>query len=663
MGSRFRNLAINFIAHRSALILCGIFLIVGVVVVDDYGLSQDDKIQRAIAFTTVKYVVLGDDFLLQSWNRYYPVVFELLLMFFEYILGLEDSFSIYLSRHLLTHLFFLISGFCCYLLVHRLFNDRLLALLALLLFLLHPRIYAHSFINTKDLPFLSMFMIALFLIDLGFRKGTARAFLLCGVGIGILTNIRILGVMLFAAVLVMQFFDFFHSIEWEERKHVLITTLKFALAYVLTTYAIWPYLWSDPVGHFIESFTRMAHYPNVVSELFQGRWLLSTDLPFHYIPTWFSITTPPVTLLFGIIGMVSTFSRAITRPDDILRNTSLRFRFLLVACFILPVLAVVLLHSILYDGWRQMYFLYAPFLMLAVFGLHDLASFFKLKPLRAGIYGLIGTSVCATVVSMILIHPFQQIYFNFLVDRTTPGYLGTQYEMDYWGSSSLHALKDLLALYPSSNIYTTQYFVLHNRAILPKADRERIFVATGLDHDSANFSFGGYLPEKMQEFFIPLKVHKYSIYNSDHLSVAKLSLSRTGEAAVDAWRKTYLSAVLRDPIFSSNFDVYFNETSRMLTYIKESCRADDIIPTFLLQVFPADPNDLPDEFRQYGYGSYDFFFREHGVIFDGKCVVTINLPKWKITRIRTGQYLSYPPSLRVSLFRKVWSGDIPFLFR
>ena len=206
-GSRFRTVAVSFMTHRGALIVCGLFLIVGVVVLDDYGISPDDGWQRTLAISAAEYVMGNYDPYLDSWERNYGVAFELSLLFFERILGLEDSRSIYLSRHLLTHMFFLAGGFFCYLLAIRLFNNRLLACFALLLFLLHPRMYAHSFFNSKDIPFLSMFMIALFLIDRGFRKETAGAFLLCGVGIGLLTNIRILGVMLFAAVLAMRACD------------------------------------------------------------------------------------------------------------------------------------------------------------------------------------------------------------------------------------------------------------------------------------------------------------------------------------------------------------------------------------------------------------------------------------------------------------------------
>ncbi len=626
--------------HHSALIIvCVLFLIVGVVVLDDYGISVDEVMQRGLGILAAEYVMGNNAIYLDSWTRNYGVAFELSLVFFERILGLEDSRSIYLSRHLLTHMFFLAGGFFCYLLAIRLFNNRLLACFALLLFLLHPRMYAHSFFNTKDIPFLSMFMIALFLIDRGFRKGTAGAFLLCGVGVGLLTNIRILGVMLFAAVLAMRACDLFHASGRQERKHILMTTRWFALAGVLTLYATWPYLWSDPVGHVIDSFTQMAHFPNHVLELFQGERVLSTNLPFYYVPTWISITTPPVTLLLGIVGVVSIVGRGVTRPGDILRNTPLRFEFLLIACFILPILAVVLLHSVLYGGWHHMYFLYAPVCLVAVFGLHWLISW---KPLRTGIYALAGMGVVMMLAAIISLHPLQQVYFNFLMDRTTPEYLRSQYSMSYYGDGSLKTLEYLLKRYPSSPIYIAgnSRHMVDTRLLLPEADRQRTFLGVGLD--GPNFSIRGSAPTGMEGIFDFQTIYTKKVYNNTILQAMRLDLSGRGEAMADARRKMYRSTVLEEPVFSSNFDIYFNDKDKpTLTYIKESCRADDTVPVFLLHVFPENPNDLPDEFKQYGYGSYDFFFyRMNGVIFDGKCMVTVNLPEYAISRIRTGQYLS-----------------------
>ena len=652
--SRFRTVVVNFMSHRNALIVCGIFLIVGIIICDDYGMSPDDVTQRALAISTVDYVMGNNDSFLYSWTKNYGVAFELSLLFFERILGLEDSRSIYLSRHLLTHLFFLAGGFFCYLLALRLFNNRLLAFFALLLFLLHPRMYAHSFFNTKDIPFLSMFMIAMFFIERAFRKETVGAFLLCGIGIGILTNIRILGIMLFAAVLAMRACDLFYATGRGERKHVLITTRGFAVACMITLYVTWPYLWTNP-GRLIASFIEMAHYPYFVLELFQGERVSPIDLPLHYAPVWFLITTPPVVILLGIIGAGSIFFRGVLRPNDVFRSTQLRFGFLTLACFALPVLAVVLLGSTLYSGARQMYFLYAPFCVLAVFGLHGLASFFKRKPLQVGMYVLVGMGVAMMLASTIRIHPFQQVYFNFLVDRTTPEYLSSRYWMDHWGSGSLKVLEYLLEQYPSSPIYVADDFqhVGKTRMILPKADRQRVFIGIGID--GPNFSFFGGAPTDMQEIFDPSNIYTRKVYNNTILKAARLDLREAGEAMADAWRKTYRSAVSEEPVFSSNFNIYFNENNRTLTYVRESCRSDDIVPAFLLHVLPADPNDLPDEFKQDGYGSFNFFFYESGVVFDGKCVASFNLPEYEISRIRTGQYIPLIRSI-------VWHGDFSFSF-
>ncbi len=645
----------RFVSQCSiALIVCGIFLIVGIVVLDDYGLSNDDYYQRALAIHTINYVLGKSNALFErNWARTYGVAFELLTLLVERILGLEDSRHVHLSRHLLTHLFFLSGGFFCSLLVYRLFNSRLLALFALLLFLIHPRMYAHSFFNSKDLPFLSMFMIALFFLHRAFRKDTFSAFILCGMGIAILTNIRIGGVMLFAAVLAMRACDLFYASDQEERKHILRTTRGFALAGVLTLYVTWPYLWSNPVGHFIKSFSQMAHYPFYKSELFQGEMVHPMNLPPDYVLGWFSIMTPPVALLLGIIGTGSILFRGVIHPCDILRNTPLRFGFLLVGCFVLPVLAIVLLGSTLYDKSRQVYFLYAPFCLVAVFGLHWLVSLFKRTSLRAGIYVLAGMGVAMTLVAMIRIHPYQHDYFNFLVDRTTPEYNRRQYSMGT-GSVKLKSLEFVREHYPSSPIYIADdgYYMGNTRKMLPKEDRQRVFIGIGLD--APNFSPWAVAPKGMEDIFVPSKIYTGKVYNNTIVTMAKLDLSPAAEALADAWREAYRLATDGKPVVSSKFDVYFNENDLTLTYIQESCQSDLLVEPFLLTVYPVSVNDLPDKFKHAGYGTYDFFFREHGVVFDGKCVATVKLPKYRIASIHTGQYIN-----RLGWDYSIWKAEFP----
>ena len=165
-------------------------------------------------YTSFDYIA-GDENALIEWHhdRYYGVAFKVPLIAVERLLRLEDSRDIFLSRHLIAHLFFLAVGFFAWLLTYRLFGSRLVALVAMLIFLLHPRIYAHSFFNSKDIPFLSMFAIALYLTHRAFRRDSVWAFALCGVGVGLLVNIRIMGVMLIPAVLGMLALDAFYAMK------------------------------------------------------------------------------------------------------------------------------------------------------------------------------------------------------------------------------------------------------------------------------------------------------------------------------------------------------------------------------------------------------------------------------------------------------------------
>ena len=203
----------HFLARHAAIVALALFAVVGVSVLDDYGVAIDEGTQRSTGIASLDYILGDEDALPNGVNRFYGVAFEIPLIAVERLLRLEDSRSIHLSRRLLTHAFFLAGGFFAWMLTYRLFGSRLVALFAMLIFLLHPRLYAHSFFNTKDLPFLNMFIIALYLIHRAFRRDTVWAFALCGVGVGILANIRIMGVMLIPAALGMLALDVFYTMK------------------------------------------------------------------------------------------------------------------------------------------------------------------------------------------------------------------------------------------------------------------------------------------------------------------------------------------------------------------------------------------------------------------------------------------------------------------
>ena len=629
------------------LVVCAVFTAVGVAVLDDYGVSWDEFYQRDIALETISYVLGQDDELLRNHDKFYGTTFEMPLLIVERVLGLQDDTrAILLSRHILTHLFFIAGGFFCYLLIRRLFGSTVIALFAMLLFLLHPRLYAESFVNTKDVPLAAMFMVALFLTHRAFSKDTVGAFLLCGLAVGILINIRILGVVLFAAVPAVRALDLLFD-SGGGRKHALITGGVFALAAMFALYATLPYLWANPIERTVEMFVTLSHHPTLFPQLFQGELIMGNDLPPHYIPTWVAITTPPVALLLGVAGIVAVLRRGWANPWDLLRHADRKFGFLLIGCLIMTFIAVVVVTPSMYNGWRQTYFLYAPFCALAAFGLHWLASVSGRTVVRAVAYTLVGVGILIVVLQMVRIHPYQQAYFNFLVDRETPGLLGGQYPLEYWGTSYLDGLRWLTETYPDSHIHVWGSFTGHylrNRAFLPESARQKI-VIKGEGETIGDFYITNHLNISTHRskvaVFAPI-VHRREVYNNPILSVAALDLSAADDTTADAYRQIYRDAVTGSPVASgSGFDVYHNESEKTLTYVNESCEPEDVANRFVLSLVPFDANNLPVYVKQRGGNrrTLSFDFGERGVKFDGKCLMVFQLPEYPIFQISVGHRL------------------------
>ena len=622
-----------------------LFAAAGAAVVDDYGSWGDSPGQRRIAAANLEYVLGADDalsadagYLPKAHDRYYGVAFEAPLLLAERALGLDDSRTAYLFRHGVTHLFWLCGGFACFLLARRLFRSGPLALLAMLLFLLHPRLYAHAFFNGKDVPFLAMFMIALCLVHRAFEKDTVRAFVVLGMGTAVLTNLRIMGVMLFAAVLGMRACDLLCAAQRSERRRVLKTTAAFGAAGAATLYAISPYLWSDP-REFAEALRVLSEHPTPAWQLFQGRLVRADDLPWRYVPTWMAVTTPPFTLLLGGVGVVGVAWRVAVRPGRALRNTPLRLECLAAACLTAPLLAVAALGAHTFNGWRHLYFLHAPLALLAASGLRLPASR-DAAWARRGTYAAAGVAAAGILIAMARIHPLQHVYFNFLVDRTTPEHLRTQYEMDYWRTAHLGALRHLARTRPSTSLCLTGG-ARDNHQLLSEAQRKRIRGRNTVAHRRwcrgrrADFAVRATMPS--------LEVHAPEVWTRKAYGNTMVSVYGLDPALLDDFhlhvgriRETHRSLTQGAPAARAHYDVYFDAGRGSLTYARAPCAPADVAARIFLHVVPVDSGDLLYDLARSGFDNLDFDLPAQA-LFDGKCLVTIRLPEYAVDHVRTGQ--------------------------
>ena len=648
---RFPHLISGLPFPVQGLLVCAALLVVGIAVVDDYSATLDGAALRHIAEINFDFITGKTDALAHGQLRFYGVAFELPLFLLERSLGLEDARHIYLLRHLLTHLFFLAGGFCGSLLVYRLFHSRELALLALLVFVLQPRLYAHSFFNSKDLPFLSMFMVSLYLTHRAFRTQTVGAFLVCGVSVGVLTNLRIMGGMVFPAVLALRGLDLLCGSS-AQRKHVRTTGAVFTGACLGTLYGLTPYLWADPF-ELLTAVRTLAHQPVVIRELFQGELIRTDRLPPHFIPTWLAISTPSITLGLGVLGATLVGGRSVLRAREALRNTDLRFGLLLLACLTLPVVAVGVLGSHLQDSWRHMFFLHAPLCVLGMWGLQWAGG--GSPRVVAGVSTLVGIGLLVTVVEMVRLHPHQQVYFNVLVDRTAPGYLSTHYVMDPWHHTCREGLEFLRRRYPDTIVYISDDWSLRrNLLTLPTADRSRIvLVRKGADFD---ISCGKTLQRRTlrkrrrrpHAFDDALYVHE--VYNSPLVRVTAKVMVPERERSLPVWTETYRGATSGKRLVRSDFDIYADTARRALGYAKEGCTALDRAARFFVHVYPVDVHDLPKTRRHHGFDTRNFDLLKKGAWTEGKCWTKVELPTYPISWINTGQFYRTGPDQYVNLW-------------
>ena len=641
--------------HSLALTLWCLFLIAGLAIVDDYGVSWDAGAQRLITLSTLNYVLQGDLGRLRVvLDRFYGTAFEApLFLLTERILGLEDPRHVHLARHVLTHLLFLIGGFCCYLLARRLSGDRLIALLVMALFLLSPRLYAHSFFNSKDPVFASAFVMALLFASRAFDKDSVGAYRWGGAAAGLLVNLRIMGVVLFAAVLVFRAWAWFRAEGGAARRRVVATTSAFALWGGLVLFISLPYLWGDPAGRLSEYWVAMDNHPNYHGHLlFWGQAFSGGALPWDYVLRWFAISQPPVTLLLGLLGLGAL---GLATQGVVKRGAGagpgaawgggggeLRFGVLLATCFALPLLTFVLLRpTTLVDSWRHFYFLHGPFCLLATFALMGLRQL----PVWGLRRGLLGGAACAltaaglgvTAFEMAQIHPNQHLYFNFLADRKTPERLRARYTMDYH-LAMRQGYEYLLRQTPAAaiNLEKKQFLtrLVGHIFILPAADHRRFTYDRSRDPD---FYFSGSGNTSIKLSFLPKDtfppvLHRFKVYNNTVLIVSTPNLSRVDPAVADAYRALHRAATAGEPAARAvGFDVYMH--GERLAWVKEACKPGELMSPFRLRLYPADAGRLPDHLRKRSY----FATIVRGVRFDGKCLGARRLPDFALARIRLGQ--------------------------
>lgn len=472
------------------------YLVLGLSLVDDYGIHWDDHSQYLHGLVTTDYLnklcggCLTDKPLsgisLEDYkDRTHGVLFQVLSLGIQNLLGISDARGVFLLRHFFTFIIFFTGLIFFYRLLMLRFDNRAMAMLGVLFMILSPRIFADSFYNSKDIVFLSLTIISIWTLVRFLQRATFTSATFHALASALLISTRIVGVFMPAVTLLFLFLKPFILKEelissskstaagiLASLRDVLSKGVYYLFIMFLLAVVFWPYLWNDPFKRFMEIFTSMSHFKWDDPVLFLGKYIQPSNLPFYYIPAWMLITTPVLYSLFFLVGLgFSVFRRKYGFP--------LLFDSICLVVFFLPMISVILLGSVIYDGWRQMFFLYAPFLMLSLVGLHECLNYIKTKVrqrtetlLRWSLYLIVLVSVLSTATFMIRYHPNQNVYFNFVAGNSTT----KNFEADYWGLSYRQVLQYLLDHDTSDTIkiLAVNWPGKANADIFPKKQRDRL---------------------------------------------------------------------------------------------------------------------------------------------------------------------------------------------
>lgn len=431
-----------------------LFFFLGIHLYKDYGISFDEPVNRENGVVSLKHVL--DTFapqlvsqdpelsqlrtpLSEYRDRDYGVVFDMPVIALERLLVLNDSRDKYLLRHFLTFVVFFLGLLAIYKTAKNRFGSWRYGLLAAVFMICSPRIFAESFYNSKDLVFLACCAIATYtLIELVKNSSVGRA-LLHGMVSAIAIDIRIAAVifpLLTCFMLLGQGLS--GGFAWRK---LLLALGVYVLSTILFVYILWPWLWAQPLHNFLLAFKNMSKFRWENLNLYFGSYIKATNLPWHYAPVWIFITTPLLYCLLFTFSIVGFVIEIIKSKFNIFKdiNISQDFIFFTLSCG--PLLATVMLGSTLYDGWRQLYFVYPSIIFLVV---KVVAYFYNQKSSRYYkklIFSiLILVQLAMTSIWMWKVHPYQNVYFNI----TAPSNWRDQFEGDYWGLSNLEGLQQIL---------------------------------------------------------------------------------------------------------------------------------------------------------------------------------------------------------------------------
>ncbi|QIL76413.1 glycosyltransferase family 39 protein [Hymenobacter sp. HDW8] len=485
----------------------GMLIGIGLWLHNDYGVSWDEPNNHLNGLVSAKYLtqlVAPELVASQPSSRLIPdiqnfadadhgVAFELPLALLSFVFTHGDSQAFYRLRHICVFLVFVLGVWALYQLGKQRFESWRWGLLGAGLLVLSPRFFAEAFYNGKDIVYMAFFTLAIYTLVRLLHHPTRGRALVHGLATALAVDVRVQGLLLLVVTLVMLWLEARHRAR-NERGMLLRVGGVYSMAALIFTVLGWPYLWALPWKELLAATQRISQYPWAGRVVYFGQVLPGTQLPWHYIPVWIIITTPLPYVISALIGVGLWLRKISWRGRASVSSFAGRLDLLFVSWLLVPVLLVMALRPVVYDGWRHLYFIYPALILLAVHGVHTLAATARQRPQWRPVAISAALVVSGGMVHaawrIVRDHPHQQTYFSIL----PPSFAQHNFDLDYWGLSYRQGLEWALThdQAPTINVHSpwpSGHLVYTNSLILPPADRARLRFT---NHQNADYILTNY---------------------------------------------------------------------------------------------------------------------------------------------------------------------------
>lgn len=298
------------------------------------------------------------------------------------------------------------------------FLSPFVGVVASLIFSFLPPIVAYAKVLSSDTPGVLLFSLSVYLFIKAMKKGGNNIFyLLTAISVGLTISSKYNNFLIFVLLVAILLLSQYKKIRKDGVFEVPFNLFLILPISIFIFFAIWPWLWTEPFSHLIQSFDHWVR---------QGSGFVSLNL--QYFPVYFAITVPVVILFLFSIFFVLLIK------DGRLEYWTLLFWFLV------PFLVTFSKYKI--DGIRFITSALVPVSLMAAVAIVSLSGLIsqRIKKLPISVKGLLGFLVIVYLLVIdVKFHPYYLDYFNELIGGPR-GAAARRVPVGFWGEGVKEAV-------------------------------------------------------------------------------------------------------------------------------------------------------------------------------------------------------------------------------